>query len=95
MKLLLCSFLSQVYSVTTTSSCYDGSIRLENSTYTYYNGTYVYGGRVEICYNQKFYPVCDEGWSDSDAAVICNNLGYYYYYYRELMFEIIFEAKHS
>ncbi|CAI7991477.1 Deleted in malignant brain tumors 1 protein, partial [Geodia barretti] len=67
---------------TGTTSCYDGSVRLENSTYGYYNGTYLYGGRVEICYNQTFYPVCDQGWTDNDAAVTCSNLGYYYYYYR-------------
>ena len=58
---------------------------MENSTYGYYNGTYLYGGRVEICYNQTFYPVCDQGWTDNDAAVTCSNLGYYYYYYRELL----------
>jgi hypothetical protein len=31
--------------------------------------------------------VCDEGWTDSDAAVICNYVGYSYSYYREWEFE--------
>ena len=71
---------------TPTSSCYEGEVRLENSTYTYYNGTSSYGGRVEVCYNDTFYPVCDEGWTDSDAAVACNNIGYSYYFRKLLKY---------
>ena len=66
-----------------TTVCYNGEIRLGNSTYTYIDGSSVYGGRVEVCYNETYHPVCDEGWTDSDAAAVCNTLGYSYPYYRE------------
>ena len=62
--------------------CYDGDLLLANSTYSYYNGSNVYGGRVEACYNGVYHPVCDEEWTDNDAAVVCNNMGYSYPYYR-------------
>ena len=61
---------------TPTTPCYDGEIRLENSTYPYIYGGYFYGGRVEVCYNGTYQPVCDEAWTDSEATVVCNNLGY-------------------
>ena len=62
-----------------TSLCYDGEIIIANSTYSYINGSYFYGGRVEVCYNDIYYPVCDEGWTDQDAAVVCYYAGYSYY----------------
>ena len=67
---------------TPTPPCYDGDILLANSTYSYYNGSNVYGGRLEVCYNGVYHPVCDEEWTDNDAAVVCNNMGYSYPYYR-------------
>ena len=70
---------------TPTTPCYDGDIRLENSTYSYIDGDYFYGGRVEVCYNGSYYPVCDEGWNYNEAAVVCNYLGYGYSYYRECL----------
>ena len=75
--------LTHITVPTPTTSCYNGEVRLENSTYSYIDGNYFYGGRVEVCYNGTYYPVCDDGWTDSDAAVICNYVGYGYSYYRE------------
>ena len=33
-------------------------------------------GRVEICFDNQFGTVCDDGWGNSDAAVVCAQLGF-------------------
>ena len=52
------------------ASCTDGAVRLRNG---YLTGE----GRVEICINNAWGTVCDDGWDDADASVVCRDLGYY------------------
>lgn len=33
-------------------------------------------GRVEVCLDQKWNSVCDNSWSEEDAKVVCQQLGY-------------------
>ena len=64
----------------TSQFCSDGDVRLVNQSTTLNKQGYeVVGGRVEICLEGVFGSLCTEGWSDSDANVVCNSLGYVYY----------------
>lgn len=54
-------------SVTFVADCIDGDIRLTN-------GSNVLEGRVEICFNKAWGTVCDVGFGDDEAQVICNHL---------------------
>ena len=39
-------------------------------------GTSESEGTVQLCYNNEWGTVCDIGWSDNDADVVCQQLGY-------------------
>ena len=54
----------------TNASCTDGAVQLSN-------GNLTGEGRVEICINNAWGTVCDDGWDNADASVVCRELGYY------------------
>ena len=47
----------------------EGDIRLAD-------GDVDYEGRVEICINEAWNTICDNGWSLNDANVICRQIGH-------------------
>ena len=54
--------------VTSGGVCEHGEVRLVN-------GSSIMEGRVEICLNETWGTVCDNGWSGNDARVVCRQLG--------------------
>lgn len=49
--------------------CQEGDVRLVN-------GSRFTEGRVEICVNETWSTVCDNGWSTDEANVVCRQLGF-------------------
>ena len=49
--------------------CEEGQLRL-------IGGSSELEGRVEVCVNEIWSTVCDNGWDDVDASVTCGQLGY-------------------
>ena len=56
------------FSAAAETTCNEGDILLTG-------GTNNYQGRVEVCHNNIWGTVCDDGWSRNDGEVACHQLG--------------------
>ena len=44
----------------------------------------MYGGNVEVCVDGSYFAICDIGWDDRDAQIVCNAIGFSEPFFRKL-----------
>ena len=69
-------------------TCQQFDLRLTNqTTYTTQGFYQVNEGNVETCINGSYHSICDIGFDDVEAQLICNALGYSAPFYRKLVLQ--------
>ena len=82
---LKCSLLAVGSPPPPTPSCPQFDLRLSNDTTYTIEGFYqVTEGNVETCINGTYSSICDVGWDDVEAQLICNALDFPEPFYRKL-----------
>ena len=61
--------LNFVFVIFYQGSCENGDVRLRG-------GSSPAWGRVEICFNETWGTVCDDGWGNEEAVVVCRQLNF-------------------
>ena len=77
--------------------CSDGTVRLGNQSYgNTIEGYFFTEGRVEVCINGTFGPICSgPHWDEVDAAVVCRYSGYHPPVYCKLSHIIALQSERS
>ncbi len=61
-------------------ACEDGYVRLVDDVDDVLDSIFIKDtlsrGRVEICINRTFHGICEENWDNTDASVLCSELGF-------------------
>ena len=57
-----------IFPVNATTPCINGDVYLAGESGS--------EGTVQLCYNNEWGTVCDNGWTGKDADVVCRQLGY-------------------
>ena len=64
-----CRNSSRAVGISCSRACFDGDTRIVG-------GDRYYEGVVEICRNGEWGVICDQGWNDISAAVLCQERGF-------------------
>ena len=66
---MMYAFVLLLFHITARTCFVDGAIRLRGRSTSR-------EGRVEMCSGGVWGTICDDGWSTTDARVVCRQLGY-------------------